>query len=227
VAPQAAFGGAHLAIASPEPVRGIGQREYGRERPPTKPCDGVPHPARWVSGPINRVPVHSPDNAGRRAGWRWPYSIQEVAARRPQRARASAWPDTFNNYFHPETARAALRVLETAGYRVVVPQKPLCCDRPLYGFGMLDRAQDQLAEILQVLRPAIAQGVPVVGLEAGRASWARIVLSTKKYACPVRMPRPPCWERRGESTLGSVGRADFTFLDREPCDPLSSLTTIH
>src|ERR1700730_4205704 len=50
------------------------------------------------------------------------------------------WPDTFNNYFHPATARAAVEVLEATGYRVLLPQANLCCGRPLYDFGMLDRA---------------------------------------------------------------------------------------
>ncbi|HEY6543244.1 MAG TPA: FAD-linked oxidase C-terminal domain-containing protein, partial [Ktedonobacteraceae bacterium] len=31
------------------------------------------------------------------------------------------WPDTFNNHFHPETAQAAVEVLEAAGEEVIVP----------------------------------------------------------------------------------------------------------
>jgi FAD/FMN-containing dehydrogenase/Fe-S oxidoreductase len=75
------------------------------------------------------------------------------------------WPDTFNNYFHPETARAAVEVLEAAGYRVLLPQANLCCGRPLYDFGMLDRAQALLLNILDALAPEIEAGIPVVGLE--------------------------------------------------------------
>ncbi len=75
------------------------------------------------------------------------------------------WADTFNNYFLPATARAAVNVLETAGYRVVVPQANLCCGRPLYDFGMLDRAERLLLEILDQLEPEIEAGIPVVGLE--------------------------------------------------------------
>jgi len=75
------------------------------------------------------------------------------------------WPDTFNNYFHPATAQAAVEVLETAGFRVLLPHTQLCCGRPLYDFGMLDRAQSLLLKILDELSPAIAAGVPVVGLE--------------------------------------------------------------
>jgi Fe-S oxidoreductase len=75
------------------------------------------------------------------------------------------WPDTFNNHFHPETAEAAVEVLEDAGYRVEVPQQSLCCGRPLYDFGMLNLAKRQLGQILDALRPHIREGVPIVGLE--------------------------------------------------------------
>ncbi|MCA1837513.1 MAG: FAD-binding oxidoreductase, partial [Actinobacteria bacterium] len=75
------------------------------------------------------------------------------------------WPDTFNNHFHPETAQAAVEVLEDAGYRVEVPEQPLCCGRPLYDFGMLNLAKRQLRQILDALHPYIVEGVPIVGLE--------------------------------------------------------------
>jgi FAD/FMN-containing dehydrogenase len=42
------------------------------------------------------------------------------------------WPDTFNNHFHPEVAKAAVEVLEHAGCHVIVPRPSLCCGRPLY-----------------------------------------------------------------------------------------------
>jgi Fe-S oxidoreductase len=79
--------------------------------------------------------------------------------------RVMLWPDTFNNYFHPGTAMAAVRVLEHAGCRVEIPSVRLCCGRPLYDFGLLDQAKRQLREILDALRPAIDDGVPLVGLE--------------------------------------------------------------
>ena len=75
------------------------------------------------------------------------------------------WPDTFNNYFHPETAIAAVEVLEAAGFRVAIPQAHLCCGRPLYDHGMLTRAQALLQKILDELSPQIAAGMPIVGLE--------------------------------------------------------------
>ncbi|MGB0007052.1 MAG: FAD-linked oxidase C-terminal domain-containing protein [Candidatus Sulfotelmatobacter sp.] len=75
------------------------------------------------------------------------------------------WPDTFNNYFHPATAKAAVEVLEAAGFRVTVPKPHLCCGRPLYDHGMLNRAKSLLLEILNELSPEIEAGIPIVGLE--------------------------------------------------------------
>jgi len=75
------------------------------------------------------------------------------------------FPDTFNNYLHPEPMKAATRVLEAAGYRVVVPQAALCCGRPLYDYGMLDTAKLFWRRMLSQLQPQLRAGVPVVGLE--------------------------------------------------------------
>jgi len=75
------------------------------------------------------------------------------------------WPDTFNNHFLPETAKAAVEVLESAGFHVIIPRANLCCGRPLYDHGMLDRAQSLLLQILDELGPEITAGIPIVGLE--------------------------------------------------------------
>lgn len=91
--------------------------------------------------------------------------FRERSPRNPDGERVLLWPDTFNNHFHPETAKAAVEVLEAAGYRVVVPEPWLCCGRPLYDYGMLDLAEKLLRDILEALRPEIAAGTPLVGLE--------------------------------------------------------------
>jgi Fe-S oxidoreductase len=75
------------------------------------------------------------------------------------------WPDTFNNHLLPGTAKAAVTVLEAAGYRVIVPLQSLCCGRPLYDYGMLDLARAKLRRIIDVLRPEIRAGIRLVGLE--------------------------------------------------------------
>ncbi len=70
------------------------------------------------------------------------------------------FPDTFNNFLHPEPMKAAVEVLEAAGFRVVVPAQALCCGRPLYDYGMLDTAKLFWRRMLGVLAPHIRAGHP-------------------------------------------------------------------
>ena len=79
--------------------------------------------------------------------------------------RVILWVDTWNNYFHPRTAEAAVAVLEDAGYQVILPPHQICCGRPLYDFGLLAQAKRQIHAIIDDLRPLVREGVPIVGLE--------------------------------------------------------------
>jgi FAD/FMN-containing dehydrogenase/Fe-S oxidoreductase len=87
------------------------------------------------------------------------------APRNPAGPRVLLWADTFNNFFHPEVAQAAVEVLEDAGYHVLIQPERLCCGRPLYDYGMLDLAKQKLRQILRDLRQEISLGTPIVGLE--------------------------------------------------------------
>jgi FAD/FMN-containing dehydrogenase/Fe-S oxidoreductase len=75
------------------------------------------------------------------------------------------FPDTFNNYFFPQTARAAVEVLEHLGYNVAIPESYVCCGRPLYDYGFLDMAERYLLNLMKVLRPALDAKIPIVVLE--------------------------------------------------------------
>lgn len=106
-----------------------------------------------------------------------PQSFRNWFSRRglgnPEAMPVLLWPDTFNNYFLPDTAKAAVGVLESAGYRVMLPQANLCCGRPLYDWGMLDRAKHLLLKILETLETEIKQDVPIVVLEPSCAAVFR------------------------------------------------------
>jgi Fe-S oxidoreductase len=78
--------------------------------------------------------------------------------------------DTFNRYFEPENAHAALRVLEAAGYTVHLPQaadggRSLCCGRTFLAAGLVEEARLEARRMLEALRPYVERGLPVVGLE--------------------------------------------------------------
>jgi Fe-S oxidoreductase len=81
--------------------------------------------------------------------------------------------DTFNKFFQPGTARAAVEVLEAAGFRVTVPGPVLCCGRPFYDYGMLGLARHALEKILTALKEEIRAGIPMVVLEPSCAAVFR------------------------------------------------------
>jgi FAD/FMN-containing dehydrogenase/Fe-S oxidoreductase len=99
--------------------------------------------------------------------------FRKRGVRNQGRQRVLLFADTFNNYFKPETAQAAVEVLEAAGYQVIVPQEPLCCGRPLYDYGFLNMAQSYFDRIFQALAPEIEQGTPMVVLEPSCCSVFR------------------------------------------------------
>lgn len=103
-----------------------------------------------------------------------PETFKQRFARRPRRVASERkvvlWADTFNDHFHPDTAMAAVDVLEAAGYEVVVPSEPICCGRPLYDFGLLDHARAYLEDVLRALEPHLRAGLPIVVLEPSCAS---------------------------------------------------------
>lgn len=83
----------------------------------------------------------------------------------PSNKKVIFWADTFNNYFHTEVAKSAVRVLLDAGWHVIVPKAHICCGRPLYDYGMVKTAKKWLREILTKLQKEIRDGVPMVGVE--------------------------------------------------------------
>jgi FAD/FMN-containing dehydrogenase/Fe-S oxidoreductase len=109
--------------------------------------------------------------------WRSDTFMRSDAAGRsvaPELADVVLFADTFNNYFESENAVAALQVLEAAGYKVHVarpaatdaqPDRPLCCGRTYLASGLVDQAKAEARRVVEAMRPFVARGVPVVGLE--------------------------------------------------------------
>ena len=83
------------------------------------------------------------------------------------------WIDTFTNFYNPEIARETTEALEKLGYTVLIPADILCCGRPLYEYGMLDRAKSMLRKTIRSLITEFGEEIPVVGLEPGCVSVFR------------------------------------------------------
>jgi Fe-S oxidoreductase len=129
---------------------------------------GLSHLAKVAAGmPLRRtIPEFAPQTFRK-----W-FSGREAQSN-GARGKVILWPDTFNNYFFPETAQAATEVIERAGFQVEVPSGHLCCGRPLYDYGMLNMAKHYLQRIMDTLRPQIEAGTPFIVLEPSCASVFR------------------------------------------------------
>jgi Fe-S oxidoreductase len=125
------------------------------------------HLAKWAGG------IAQQRSVPKFASQTFKQWFRERAVQNAEYPPVILWPDTFNNHFHPQTAKAAVEVLEDAGFRVLVPQAALCCGRPLYDFGMLDTAKQMLRNILTELQAEIRAGIPMVGLEPSCAAVFR------------------------------------------------------
>ena len=103
------------------------------------------------------------------------YARRDRSPARPpgHRGRVLLWPDTFSNNLHPSGARAAVDVLEAAGFEVAVPTRDACCGLTWISTGQLPTAKRVLRRTLSVLRDELRAGTPVVVLEPSCAAVFR------------------------------------------------------
>ncbi|MGP4044218.1 FAD-binding and (Fe-S)-binding domain-containing protein [Streptomyces sp. 2A115] len=88
------------------------------------------------------------------------------------------FPDTFTNHLSPEVGKAAVRVLEDAGRRVVLPPPGVCCGLTYVSTGQLDRARTVMRRTLDRMEPHLGGGddpsaTPLVVLEPSCAAALR------------------------------------------------------
>ncbi len=120
-----------------------------------------------------------PQFAGERfSSW---FADRPVDAVTPTRGRVLLWPDTFVNNFEPEIGRAAVAVLESAGFAVEVPRTAVCCGLTWISTGQLRTAKRVLRRTLSTLSPALRAGTPVVVLEPSCAAVFRSDLPELLY----------------------------------------------
>ncbi len=103
------------------------------------------------------------------------------------RPQVVLWPDTFTNFFTPSAGQAAVRILEDAGYEVLVPSGSVCCGLTWMSTGQLTVARRVARRSLDALQPYIEQGIPVIGLEpsctaAIHSDWAKLLPDDPRVA---------------------------------------------
>jgi Fe-S oxidoreductase len=103
-----------------------------------------------------------------------PYAGTETSVTPAPRGKVLLFVDTFSHYYTPEVAIAAQQVLAAGGYQVEIlrpdsndaePERPLCCGRTYLSQGLVDEAREEGRRVMAALAPALAAGMPIVGLE--------------------------------------------------------------
>jgi FAD/FMN-containing dehydrogenase/Fe-S oxidoreductase len=89
--------------------------------------------------------------------------------RQPRAGAAKRGPvvflaDSFTSYTEPEIGRAAIELLEMAGWEVRLAGD-VCCGRALISKGLLDEARARQAELTARLGQVALEGTPIVGCE--------------------------------------------------------------
>jgi Fe-S oxidoreductase len=82
-----------------------------------------------------------------------------------ERRRVLLWTDTFSSSFDPAVVRSAVAVLTALGYAVELPPRTVCCGLTWTTTGQVGTARRVLGRSLNVIKPWLDEGVPVVGLE--------------------------------------------------------------
>jgi Fe-S oxidoreductase/FAD/FMN-containing dehydrogenase len=98
------------------------------------------------------------------------HTFQHWFHRRPspppaKRGPVILWDDTYVTYNEPEVGRAAVQVLEAAGFEVQLVAGRQCCGRPMISKGLLTEARRRAAHNVEQLQPLVSQGLPIIGLE--------------------------------------------------------------
>lgn len=81
-----------------------------------------------------------------------------------KRGKVMLWDDTFVRYNDPHIGHAAVKVLEAAGYEVLLPVGRKCCGRPAFSMGNLGEVGKLGAHNLALLSQ-VAADIPVLFLE--------------------------------------------------------------
>jgi FAD/FMN-containing dehydrogenase/Fe-S oxidoreductase len=126
--------------------------------------------------------------------------------------------DCFSTFNEPQIGRAAVKVLEAAGYRVELA-KLVCCCRPMISKGFLVAARALIQEQAAALSRRLGEGTPLLGLEPSciltlADEWPELVPGpfTRRIAAAAELADG--WL----SKQASAGRVELDFgVRRQKC----------
>ena len=154
----------------------IGARMFGHARALNRVGSALAPVSNWIatSRPMRRLAERFAGIDRRRALPRFHReALQQWFERRGEVRRTTGatrrgpvvfLADSFTSYTEPEIGRAAIELLELAGWDVHLAGD-VCCGRALISKGLLDDARSRHVELIAKLGPFAEHGTPIVGCE--------------------------------------------------------------
>jgi Fe-S oxidoreductase len=124
--------------------------------------------ARMTMAKIGIAPERTPSlfaDQTFEAWWEQHAAKRDAEAPRPTRGQVVYFHDTFTTYNYPRIGRAVVRLLEAAGYEVLLETRRACCGRPMLSKGLVNEAREFAKVNVDLLAPYARRGIPIVGSE--------------------------------------------------------------
>jgi FAD/FMN-containing dehydrogenase/Fe-S oxidoreductase len=112
------------------------------------------HSERRLSPFVRRTFVH-----------RWHTHRKHTPVPAQTRGKVVYFHDTFATYNYPRIGLAAVKLLEAAGFEVVIEERRACCGRPMLSKGLVEAARKVARKNVALLAPYAKQGIPIIGTE--------------------------------------------------------------
>ncbi|MEJ7838873.1 MAG: heterodisulfide reductase-related iron-sulfur binding cluster, partial [Thermomicrobiales bacterium] len=112
------------------------------------------HSERRLSPFVRRTFVH-----------RWKTHRKHNPVPAKTRGQILYFHDTFATYNYPRIGLAAVKLLEAAGFEVLIEERRACCGRPMLSKGLVESARKVARKNVALLAPYAKKGIPIIGTE--------------------------------------------------------------
>ncbi|HWP93075.1 MAG TPA: FAD-linked oxidase C-terminal domain-containing protein [Thermodesulfobacteriota bacterium] len=118
----------------------------------------------WLLSQMNIHPNRSFPRFAGETFTNWFYNRQPIKPRTAG-GKVVYFHDTWTSFYYPEVGQAAVKLLEAAGFEVILVPNRACCGRPMLSKGMVEPARSRALRNVELLSTYARKGIPIIGTE--------------------------------------------------------------
>jgi len=120
--------------------------------------------SHWLLSHMNIHPNRSFPRFAGETFTNW-FHNRQPAKPRTAGGKAVYFHDTWTTFYYPEVGQAAVKLLEVAGFEVILVANRACCGRPMLSKGMVEPARSRALRNVELLSTYARKGIPIIGTE--------------------------------------------------------------